>query len=447
MPELPDRAALVAGFRRLRPVIHAWLARDLAGTPGEYTLALADLTLGFGFARLGAVSEARECVLDAQTVLAASANETHHWLLRLYRYRIDEALCGNRHGGLVPEGLAPPDMDEIRRLAGGDRNAPILLQRYVFDRFVCLSRVLDPEGCWSDLVMWKTLQDERDRTLQRLGTMKDPTQIATGVRAFLSSVEDLEATERLVNWRRAFPIAWRACPELAAELTLTVPYLIPSNRPQKASPDWRSQVVGLLRRAIEVAAGRRDAEPFPPLIDAVIRLAGGQTERGERYLILAHLGWPCLHWFRKLDFAEECARFLHLTASLWPEAPTPVGLEELPSEERQPILAATLANACFRTGCSDEQYLRDALDLAAGALGTQPQFQPWAPKDLIEAAAACARGAGLLPVCDEAFTRLESLLTKLPRMPDHWTTRQHYARNHFEIVEAVVLAFPIVGDF
>lgn len=38
-----ENAELITGFRRLRPVVHEWLARDLTGPPMEYTRAYADL--------------------------------------------------------------------------------------------------------------------------------------------------------------------------------------------------------------------------------------------------------------------------------------------------------------------------------------------------------------------------------------------------------------------
>jgi hypothetical protein len=70
---VPENAELVTGFRRLRPVIHDWLGRDLAGPPLDYTRAYTDLMFAFGFARLGASDEAKEASRTAMLVLEADA--------------------------------------------------------------------------------------------------------------------------------------------------------------------------------------------------------------------------------------------------------------------------------------------------------------------------------------------------------------------------------------
>ena len=157
--------ALIDGFRQLRPVVRDWLARDLASTPGhEPTRAYADLTLAFGFARLGAADDAKQCANDAESILGQSADESHGWLLLLYRYRIDEALRGNRHGGIVPDGVRSPNAAETQQRAAGDGNATGGREVYVTDQFLTQSRVLDPEECTDPYRAWTKNLSARRRT-------------------------------------------------------------------------------------------------------------------------------------------------------------------------------------------------------------------------------------------------------------------------------------------
>ncbi|MFM8272762.1 MAG: hypothetical protein ACKODX_10575 [Gemmata sp.] len=57
-----------------------------------------------------------------------------------------------------------------------------------------------------------------------------------------------------------------------------------------------------------------------------------------------------------------------------------------------------------------------------------------------------ARAAALLPA-DGACERIREWVDALPTIPNRWTTAQYYSRSHLEFVDAVVLAFPRVGDF
>ena len=155
MSSTPETDPLVEAFRQLRPAVHDWLARDLTtNTSLDTTRAYADLTFAFGFARLGANDFARECVRDAENTLAAQTNSAHRWLLRLYRYRIEQALDGRPHGGLVPDGAALPNTCQLRELGYGAGNSPIVREDYAARTLTSWSRVLDPEGCTDPYGRW-----------------------------------------------------------------------------------------------------------------------------------------------------------------------------------------------------------------------------------------------------------------------------------------------------
>lgn len=441
MYDTVERDAIATGFRRLRPVIHAWLARDLIGPPGEYTRAYADLTLAFGFARLGAVDDANSLMREAATRLGQSANESHSWLLRLYLYRIDEAIRGNRHGGLVPEDVRVPNADEIQQLAGGVRNAQITMEGYTAWQFLSLSRVLDPEECTDPYAEWTRPSIQRLRTLVELRHFADVAEIEIAASTFLDADEAGNPDQRIGYWARAFPMIRRASPSLATRLIFAVPDVLRTPMPNQPSSDWRRHTLDLFQYAVEFVAGLTDAEEFPPLVEAGIALVRSETSTHAQCDSLARITWPCLQWFRKLNCAEESARFLYETRDLWP---TTALLAHCPLPTRASGLRAHLAHAACQSYAGQPDELSRAIQFTVETVAAIRGR--WERNDETEVAISLARAAALTPT-DVAFSRLEELLNGLPQIGSTFTTAQYYSRLHFQIVEAIVLAFPPIGDF
>jgi len=172
-----ESAELAAGFRRLRPVVHEWLARDLTGPPLEYTRAYADLMFAYAFARLAAADDARRLETSAMAVLSVSANAAHGWLLGMFRFRIDEALAGKSNSGTFPEKMEPPSPD----LGAG--YASRMQEVYVTQRLRNLSRILDPFEVVDPVADWTKSQDTTTRQVHDLRRLRDPVLIADRARA------------------------------------------------------------------------------------------------------------------------------------------------------------------------------------------------------------------------------------------------------------------------
>lgn len=441
--------ALIDGFRRLRPIVRDWLARDLASTPGhEPTRAYADLTLAFGFARLGAADDATQCANDAESILGQSADESHGWLLRLYRYRIDEALRGNRHGGIVPDCVRSPNAAETQQRAAGDGNATggrevYVREVYVTDQFLTQSRVLDPEECTDPYRAWTKNLSARGAELARFRYLTDAAQSESTARALLKDAETNDAQERAALWADVFPMVRRACPGFATELIFALPDVL--GAPASSSdPSWQRKGLRLFQHAVEHVAGLPDAEPFPPLVAAGIALVAREREAAQRCGVLTRITWPCLRWFRKLDRAEEAETFLYHTREMWPATEQLAGRSR---DARGSALHAFLARAACRAHAGHGDEPAQAIQLANETADAHHRRREWTPKDETDLAMNVARVAALLTPAD-AFTQIANLLARLPRISNTYTTTAaHYSRFHLQIVEAVVLAFPAVGDF
>lgn len=447
MPATPDRDALIAGFRRLRPVIHAWLDRDLSGMPGnDPTRAYADLTLAFGFARLGAAGDARACVIDAEAILAPREERVHDALLRAFVFRINEALAGRPHGSLLPVGLLP---DATR----GDQAGQLELA-YTVQSLVAASDVLDPFRL-IDPYRPMTGDPQIVRMAGELQSLTNPVRLSTRLRELIAE-KTVRPELTSILWANVFGFAAVAGHDLVAELLLKLPAAIGTvrapvkGRDQAAEFGWY-HVRRLLAVAFERAATLPDAEHFPPLVDVVLELLRTAPKPNERHEAMATVGWPLLGWFRATGERDAAALFLHESRDLWPcddEVIMP------PTNRVRDTLGAAfrarLAHAVFRSFVGQPELLASTLPAMANLLtaaeygGCPARWEQPGPQVRF---ATEFLWAVFLDSAAPALEMAIRFLERLPRLRGGFTTSNWYARVHFQIAEAVVLAFPVVGDF
>src|SRR5581483_10501216 len=132
------------------------------------------------------------------TVLQSAGSDVHVQLLRMYEWRIEEALTGRAPHGLFPDGIQPPARAEVparQRLA--EYQEASLVSYNVGQRYG-RSRILDPEGCVNVYAEW-TLQREAGwvRQLSRLHVEHDPAEIDRRVRSLLREADAFTPSERL----------------------------------------------------------------------------------------------------------------------------------------------------------------------------------------------------------------------------------------------------------
>lgn len=258
----------------------------------------------------------------------------------------------------------------------------------------------------------------------------------------MKDAETNDAQERAALWADVFPMVRRACPGFATELIFALPDVL--GAPASSSdPSWQRKGLRLFQHAVEHVAGLPDAEPFPPLVAAGIALVAREREAAQRCGVLTRITWPCLRWFRKLDRAEEAETFLYHTREMWPATEQLAGRSR---DARGSALHAFLARAACRAHAGHGDEPAQAIQLANETADAHHRRREWTPKDETDLAMNVARVAALLTPAD-AFTQIANLLARLPRISNTYTTAAHYSRFHLQIVEAVVLAFPAVGDF
>jgi hypothetical protein len=273
--------------------------------------------------------------------------------------------------------------------------------------------------------------------------LTDAKRIEVAARALLRDAAEKEPDERLADWHAVFPIVCRGCPALVTELIVALPDVL---RAVQRGPDpvaWRAMPMRLFGYAVEHVAGLRDAELFPPLVEAGVALARWM-DQAPHYSALDQITWPCLRWFRALDCTADTQRFLHETRKLWPAA--------LPAADRPynvliaEVCAYLAHEAALAQMTNNSNQLSDNLAAVRDTIRVRRQNQPLTNHEEVRLAISFARAAALLPA-DGACERISKWVDELPPIPNRWTTAQHYSRFHLEFVDAVVLAFPRVGDF
>jgi hypothetical protein len=425
---MSDAAELAAGFRRLRPVVHRWLARDLAGGPGvEYTRAYADLLFGYAFARLGAADDARLLTAEADAALPAHDPLRRDHLSRtqalvarslvaMFRYRVDEALAGRPPRPTLPRELRPPTPDSAWP------DPPEKAAGYATDQARCRLRTLEPAGHVDPHSDWMRGRAGLEGRVNVLLSDPDGGGLEERVGELLAEADRAEPAERVGHWRRLLPLAALAGEGFRTAALFRVPGVVADAHLRPARE--------LVAHALRQAAAMPHAEYFPPLVDAALAVVAAAVSPAP---VAAELGWDCLCWFRRLGAADEAEAFLHRTREVWP-----AGDPGQAEDARAAAIHAGLLNVVGREAEATARLdaVAAVLRRGRGAVGSIRE-----PRDAAEVATAYARAAST----DRAgVDRLVALFPALRPVPDNWTTAQYYSRTHLELVDAMLLAFPAV---
>ena len=415
--ELPDAAK-------------AWSAKgSSAGSAAtEPTFAYIDLIFAFGLARLGENDAARALLQQATTALSRK-DAVHTFLQRAFEYRIRQALDARSHGGAQPN----EPMEELDRL---DK-----LQRYVVERLLERSRILEPNRSIDAYRHWTLRDDPLGKELAELVDLRDRKEVEARARKLLSEIPKGTRGNDLRS--RILRVALDQAPRIGEEFGRDVlAKVAPAFDALADSSD--AQVLlnqaNLLEKGLAVAAHFDRSEHIHPLVDRFRTMLAAQ--KGDAGIqTIESLAAQCFRGLRKLGMREEIDVLLTQMALvlLGGQDPRTLDAANLPTQPASLRALLHVAGGWYYFG--RDRQADPVMQKVRGVLFGKDSGL--LPKDLSQLACTYAATIGQAPV-EMARKRLEELFGKLPPIKDALTTRSHYFLLHLNVVEAVVLA--VVSD-
>ncbi|VTR95937.1 Uncharacterized protein OS=Myxococcus stipitatus (strain DSM 14675 / JCM 12634 / Mx s8) GN=MYSTI_03368 PE=4 SV=1 [Gemmata massiliana] len=416
-------------------------------------LPYIDLTFAFGFALLGDADRARnllergtEELRSAQVrvgefpeTVEKSAVEVRHFLVAIFRYRIEQVLTGRPHAGAL-SGKVLIDWTELVRRATVSIPSPSKLTVHAINVYRMVSWVLEP----SDPVdPYRTFTEWRPPLEQQLVDaefLHDPVALTEQLNDFVPRVISAKQELKEINLLRdSLSLALRVGAEFAAGmLTLVRPVLERATNEVIVNGQSHSSVIWplcrLLERGLYVASciGRADvvsewANLFEELVERL---------PVEPRLKFVHMSGPqCLWSLQAFGLSEPIER---ITTHLRSLAPTSRSEDTPEAAARIWSAQLVVAAACLALGQTEEaapvltQVRRELLG-SLGARLTSKDYTElvWA---FVFAIGQSAQAPGL--------EQLTDLFRELPpeKVTNTWTTAAYFSRSHLLVTEGALAA-------
>ena len=402
-----------------------------------------DLIFAFGLARLGEPTRARELLRKAETNIAKKKNEdtyeVHDFLLRAFRYRIEEALKGRPHAGPLPA-------EWRAQLDSAIPKGQSTQYRYIVDRMREFSRILEPQ---EKLEPYRDFTAKQNPPLEQkvgsLGDIKEPGQLQAAVNILLKNGVGKPPTpdEQMTILSEALSLSPRVGESFCLELLARVQPVLDKLPP--ATPDSKlvePQAI-FLERALLAAANYDRQEIVRQLLGHFVQLLQ-KTQSNKSHTVVANVNRlfnQCLRSLRKLGMRDEMSQLIeHLTRELLGGQ----GIERIRTgalrDSHWQYTVQTLLNLTsgwLTLGQMDRAGI--VLDAARELL-----FDPGDPFKIfpqLYTNLACNYVAALGHAQIEySIKRIEELFAKMRRLKDTFTSSRYYPRLHLTIVEAVVFA-------
>jgi len=438
-------------------VARLWASRSLSrGLPNSEphpTLAYIDLAFSFTFAKLGDAITARRLMDSAKTVLirdnpsdAKAISST--LLFRAYAYRIEEAIAGKPHAGMLPE----PLRDEIESLlpkkpAGETRtpNEPRGLAHYAIARMREQSKILEPQEMLNAQTEYLKHVDELKIALAELPKIADDIAMMKSIRQLYHDGVRGKATEesRFYVLHDSLPLAARVGQDFTVELLDEVPramkYSPPAGTPFSA--DFLKKQGQLLERAMFYAAHFDRTEMIHTLVDHFV-LYLRKLDDEPRYELVNIVVSQCIRSLKKVGLRDDIDRLLRRIQEEVLRGKTLAQLKSLYSgkpniwvDALQTLL--NLAAGWLSFGIAQEA---DAI-LDAGRAEILNSSSDFKTHDFSK---LCETYIGVLGQCpaDVGMTRMIDLFQTIDpaRTTNTFTSGAIYSRLHLSMIEAVASA-------
>jgi hypothetical protein len=455
----PSSADPFDAVQELHAVCRSWTAHI------PQTLPYVDLMFAFGFATMGERSRTSTLLEAARKVMevpiptawtdnrefeAAVSAITTKFLFKAFKYRIEQALAGKRHSGLLSaELLGELEGITAKGHAGGTIN-PYLRAEYVIARMRVHYRIIEPTERVNPYSFWYKNQDPLGKALFDLQIIKEPTELVARIRTLLANGVGAESTpaQRVQMLHESLPLASRVGEAFTIELLELVPDVLAPNQWAGSSsgkqehPDLtRMRQRELLELALLLAAHYDRRNLIKKLMETFVDLMRSSTPE-QRLRLINAVATQSLRSLKKLGMNDVIDEFL---MTLQGEVLGGTTLDELKAKYRgmerwgaalQALLH--LASGWLTLGQADraEPILNaarhDLLDVSAVKLP---------PKDYTDLVRAYVTALGEGPP-ESGLARITEFFRKMnPRkITNTWTTREYFSRSHLVVVEDVVFA-------
>jgi hypothetical protein len=444
------RAARSWVEKSLKPTGVVTTASDTTATP-----AYLDLMFAFGFAKLGEQTSTHELLDAARRVLDhPKPTETkpiaNRFLYRAFKYRVEQALVGKPHTGL----LAPELLDELDALQKqkgetNQANSPFGMADYVIARMREQSRILEPQEKLDPYADWMKQSDELKKELANLPKEKDPNRLAKRIRELYRDGAKGRSTAeaRFLVLHEGLPLAVRVGEAFTVELLQCVPEVLKTaptsgNTTPADLPKKQGQ---LFERALFLAAHYDRTEVVQQLIEQFVEYVRTKpdVQQFELVNVVARQG---LRSLRKLGLRDEIDKLLRRLQDevLKGKTLTLLRQQYLSKPDIWADVLMTqlhLAGGWLTFGLLDQAMPAiDAArqDILSGAAKVQVLKFTKLVQTYIAALGHGPADFGL-PRIVEVFHKLDPA-----RITNTFTTGSYYSRLHLNLVEEVV--FAIVSD-
>jgi len=445
----------------LHAQVRAWAARslELSAKKGQSdqsaTLGYIDLFFAYGLAKLGESLPARALVESGRQVLEGfkpteDRGVAARFLFKALRYRVEQAIAGKPHAGL----LAPALLDELEEVhnrgkTAGKPDNPFGIGHYAVMRMRDQSLILEPQEKLDPYHEFMKETDDLRKALTELPKLRDPNVLARQIRELYRNGVGgkVTAESRFLVLVNALPLAGRVGEPFTVELLGLVPETM-RNVGAVATPaaDLPEKQGKLLERGLMLAANYDRREIVQQLVDQFVTHVREIKSDEQRYKLVNVVAGRCLKSLRKLGLRDEIDRLLQRLQEVILAGRTPQSLRqqysatpELWGKALQSLL--NLAGGWMTYGLTEAAA--PILELARAEL--TGQGFTLAPKDFTPLAQAYVSALGQGPA-DTGLVRIVELFGKMDpaRVANSFTTSRFYSRFHLNLVEEVVLA--VVND-
>jgi cellulose synthase operon protein C len=423
------------------------------------TLGYIDLFFAFGLAKLGESVPSRQLIDSAgQQLLHYRSNEDRaiaaNFLHKAFKYRIEQALSGKPHTGLLDQVLLT-ELEQIHGRANGQANNTHGMAHYVINRLREQCRILEPQEKLDPYAEWMRFGDELKRELSELPREKNPVTLAKRIRdLYRTGTNGKQTAEgRFHVLLESLPLSQRAGEALTFELIELVPETMEGSSAAGQQISELSTKQGrLLERAIGLAAHFDRREIVAKLVDQFIALLKNKPE-DQRLELINVVASQCLRSLRKLGLKDDIDKMLRRLRDL-----VLGGLTM--AQMRQKVRGKGDAKPLAGKPDPWAKSLQSLLHIAGGWLtfGLSDQANPilddarqelltthLPAKDYTALAQAYVTAVGHGPA-DSGLTRIVELYQHMDpaRITNSFTTCKFYSRFHLNLVEETVLA--VVSD-
>jgi len=446
----------------LHTKVRRWAEVSLGKDDPSGTLGYIDLYFAFGLAKLGEVSTARGLVDSARRGLESFPSTSDRgisatFLLKAFRYRIDQALAGKPHSGPLDAALLD-ELDRIQTLANGELKTPWGDAAYAINRLREKSHILEPQEKLIAHAAFLSSRGILDKEIGELARIKEPALIARKIRDLYQNGVNGQTTSvetRFDVLVEALPRAARVGEAFTVELLNLVPEAMKATGSNKQSTlDFVRRQGRLLQQSLFLAAHFDRRDTVQRLVEEFIVLLKSKNEE-LRFELINVVAAQSLHSLRKLGMRDEIDKLLRrmlevVLGGLTPaelrmkhrgKKPDPKAIKiDLWPKALQSLL--NIAGGWLRIGMTEQAapILADATEELLG-----PNALPLAPKDYTPLAQAYVSALGH-GSADSGIARIADLFERMPvgRVANGWTTAKYYSLFHLNLVEDTVLA--IVSD-